>query len=109
MINFILFFATMAMVVLACLGICWVLVRNNEVYKYRMGLIDRSFAVCGTYLKSIEWKTYTLAKQEKFEELSKTAQSIMNVSYEAMVFSLKPLRDEFWLTKEQIEFLNLQF
>ena len=85
-----------------------ILIRNNYVFKYRINLNDRGHQVCSNYLHNtpldkIDWDYH--------EELEKMWDSLLNNhSYDEMVLKLwKPLKDKYWLTKEQIDFLNLTF
>lgn len=89
------------------ISIC-VLIRNGYVCKYRINLSERGCQVCSNYLHNtptdeIDW--------DYDEKLSKMWDSLLNDhSYDEMVLKLwKPLKDKYWLTKEQIEFLNLTF
>ena len=41
------------------------------------------------------------------QELVNVWNSIMDIPYEKFLFSFKPLRPEYWLTEEQLDFLRI--
>lgn len=99
------------LILLALLGFCCVmLVRNEMVYKYRCQLTDNSYKVCKSYLESIRDVDFGKEERDHINELRNIWTSITDISYDKMVWMFwKPLKDEYWLTKEQIDFLNLKF
>ena len=105
--NFIL----LILILLALLGFCYVsLIRNDEVYQYRIQLCDRSYNVYTSYLMSIPSGEYSKENEEYHDKLRNIWTSIVDISYDKMLWMFwKPLKDEYWLTKEQIDFLNLKF
>ena len=106
-----LFLIFLLLLTLAMLAFVLVaLTRNEEVYKYRCQLIDRSYKVCTSYLESIRDVGIDKEKRDRMDELRNIWASITNISYDKMCWMFwKPLKDEYWLTKEQIDFLNLKF
>ena len=95
------------LILIAIISIC-IIIRNGYVYKYRINLSERGYQICSNYLhntpiEEIDWDYH--------EELRKMWDSLLNDhSYDEMVLKLwKPLKDKYWLTKEQIDFLNLKF
>jgi len=106
-----LFFIFLLLLSLAMLAFVLVpLTRNEDVYKYRCQLIDRSYNVCESYLMSIPPEEYGKENKEYHDKLRNIWSSITNISYDKMLWMFwKPLEDEYWLTKEQIDFLNLKF
>lgn len=86
------------------------LCRNEKVYRYRRQLIDRSYNVCNSYLNSVPRGDYDKEKQKYHEKLYSVWKSISDIPYDEMLHAFwKPLKDEYWLTKEQVDFLNLKF
>lgn len=99
---------------LICLIVSWyVLIRNKKVCKFQLALIDAGYNVLQEYLNTIDPDKVdddTFNKGiEKYRELSDICDSIYNLSYNKMLFSLKPLKVKYWLTEEQINFLNMKF
>lgn len=104
-INFII------LILSALLGFCCVMiVRNEKVYRYKIQLSNRSYNVCESYLMSIPPEEYGKENKEYHDKLRNIWTSITDISYDKMVRMFwRPLKDEYWLTKEQIDFLNLKF
>lgn len=88
--------------VLFSLIIIW---RNNYVLYYRIELNHRCKIICLTYAHSRSYRS------SYFENVMLPMwDSIHAVSYYKMVFMFwRPLKDKYWLTKEQRDFLNLKF
>ena len=85
-------------------------IRNIQVFKYRRSLSDRCYRICTGYIDSIPNEEYTLEKQAYTKELNRIWDAILDIPYEKMLFQFwKPLKDRYWLTKEQQKFLNLKF
>ena len=99
------------LILLALFGFCGVtLLRNEKVYQYRIQLCDRSYDVCESHLMSIPPEEFSKENKEYHDKLRNIWASIMDISYDKMCWMFwKPLKDEYWLTKEQIDFLNLKF
>lgn len=75
-------------------------VRNFMVHK----VVTDWNSVCHyKCIKYIESNDYNEDVAERYHEIWK---DIINISYESMLYSFKPLSMEYWLTKEQIEFLT---
>lgn len=91
----------------------YMLIRNEKVCKFQLALIDAGYNVVKEYLNTldpdkIDDDTFNKG-MEKYRELSDIYDSICNLSYDKMLFSLKPLKANYWLTGEQISFLNMKF
>ena len=88
----------------------YILVRNTFVYKYRISLSDRCYKGVSHHLNdiptdvSVEEFRKKMNKQDEYQEVWETITG--RNSYNKMLFSLKPLKDKYWLTKEQIEWLH---
>lgn len=88
----------------------YVFIRSNLVCIYRINLNDRCYEVVSHNLYSIptgipveEFKE----KMDKHEEYKNMWETIIGCSsYNKMLLSFKPLKDKYWLTKEQIEWLH---
>ena len=92
---------------------CYILIRNEKVCEFQLALIDAGYKVLKEYLNTInpdKVDNDTFNKgMEKYKELSEIYDSICNLSYDKMLYSLKPLKAKYWLTEEQISFLNMKF
>ena len=86
-------------------------IRNCLVYNFVTGINHKSYNVCMGFLDAIPGENFTLENQKYYEQLQQTWEDIYNsLSYNKMLFTFwKPLNYETWLTKEQINFLNLKF
>ena len=88
----------------------YILVRNTFVYKYRISLSDRCYKVVSHHLNDIptdvseEEFREKMNKHEEYQEMWETI--TMRNSYSRMLLSFKFLKDKYWLTKEQIEWLH---
>lgn len=88
----------------------YISLRNNFVYEYRINLIDRCYKVVSNHLNDIptdvseEEFREKMNKQEEYQEMWGII--TMRNSYNRMLLSFKPLKDKYWLTKEQIEWLH---
>lgn len=83
------------------------LYRNEKVCEYQQSLNNRGYQICINYLHSIPSESYDEEARKKHEELRRQWNSIVNISYDKMLWQFwKPLKDKYWLTKEQIEFLS---
>ncbi len=97
---------TFLLSVLALLSL-YIIIRNNKVCEFTVNLNDEGFEVCKSHLLSVT--EYNKKERDEHERLHKIWQSINNISYNKILYSFKPLKKEYWLTKEQIDFLNLKF
>lgn len=83
--------------------------RNEEVGKFKNDLNNRGYQVCKSFLDNIDpihisdWDFH--CKMKEYDILSKTYDSINDISYYKMLLSFKPLEEEYWLTEEQMDFL----
>ena len=88
----------------------YILLRNDFVYAYRINLVDRCYEVASHYLNSIPTdipEEEFREKMDKHKEYRNMCEIIiMRNSYSRMLLSFKLLKDKYWLTKEQIEWLH---
>lgn len=75
-------------------------VRNFMVHKVVTDWNSLCHYKCVKYIES---ENYDVAVAEHYHKIWN---DISNISYESMLYSFKPLSMEYWLTKEQIEFLT---
>ena len=91
----------------------YMLIRNERVCKFQLALVDASYNTLMEYLNTLDpdkMDDDTFDKgMEKYRELYNIYDSICDLSYDKMLFSLKPLKVSYWLTEEQISFLNMKF
>lgn len=96
--------------VLVCMFVInlYIIIRNDMVYKFRIELGDIGYFILTKYLDNIptdDEETYNTCITE-CNKMRKVWISIMDIPYNKMLFSFKPLKPEYWLNKEQLEFLN---
>ena len=99
-----------AILILGLILSSYIFIRNNFVYRYRINLTDRCYKVVSHYLNAIPVDVSEeefREKMDKHEEYRNMWEIIMmRNSYDKMLLSFKPLKDKYWLTKEQIEWLH---
>lgn len=78
----------------------YVNVRNYMVHEVVINWNHRCYYKCVKYIRSKDFK------DDVAEYYQRMWEDISNISYESMLYSFKPLSMEYWLTKEQIEFLT---
>lgn len=83
----------------------WFLIRNYNVFVFQMYLIDQGHNICKKHLDSVE--LFDKKAQKEHEFLRNTWEEIVNISYEKMLFSFKPLKPEYWLNEKQLKFLAI--
>lgn len=86
-------FLLILMIFQLCIIIYIYFIRNVKVYKFRKYI---SFLV---YLKSMAMINNNIT----MKEIDHLWDIINNVSYNKMLYSYKPLKLEYWFTKEEIE------
>jgi hypothetical protein len=81
------------------------------VYTFLTNTNNKCYDICRGFLDAIPDEGFTQENQKYYEQLQQTWEDILNsLSYNKMLFTFwKPLNYETWLTKEQINFLNLKF
>lgn len=84
-------FLLLMIILLYIIYICFI--RNIKVYSFRKYIADL------TYLKSLNMLNNNIS----MEEIDHLWDIIRKISYNQMLFSFKPLKLEYWFTKEEIE------
>lgn len=87
-------------ITVAILFATYVNVRNHIVHKVVLEWNNQCHYKCVKYIRSKDYN------EDVAEHYQKIWDDISDVSYESMLYSFKPLSMEYWLTKEQIEFLT---
>lgn len=94
------------MLLIVFLSSIYILVRNNFVYKFVTNLNETCYQICLNHNDKI----YDCNNLEDFmkehERLEDMWESISKIKYEKILYSFKPLKPEYWLNKEQLEFIN---
>lgn len=108
-----LFVLFTVLLIFALVGSIYILIvnfRNSKVCDYKIELNDRCCKVCNDYLTSIPGRCFGEEQEQYYLHLRKLWEGINDISYDKMLYQFwKPLKDEYWLTQEQIDFLNLEF
>lgn len=83
--------------------------RNNLVYIFKTKLDNTGWSILDKYLKeapiSADDEVYK-AYIAEYNRIHDIWMSIIDISYNKMLFSFKPLRLKYWLNEEQFKFLN---
>lgn len=90
---------------LLALAVCiYFLNRNKQVGEFQMYIVYLAFKPEETYLKCTPDDKFSL---KEYHALLNQRDKIINaVSYERMLYSIKPLKLKYWYTEEQIKFLT---
>ena len=108
-----LFVLFTVLLILALVGLIFSLIadyRNTKVRDYKIELSNRCCKVCNDYVLSIPNGCFGEEEEKYLFQLRLLWNTISNISYGEMLYQFwKPLKDEYWLTQEQIDFLNLKF
>lgn len=84
--------------------------RNNQVCDFRIEINHKCNDVLRDFLYTIKNDKELDERYGEYEQLEMKADEIPSKhSYASMLFSLKPLKPEYWFTNEEIEFMNLRF
>lgn len=94
----VLFFAVIVIVSV------WILIRNLMVFEFKEYLNQQGYNICTKYLNSVEH--FDEKAQNEYKLLKDMWDEIVDIPYEKMLFSFKPLKSEHWLNKEQLDFLQ---
>lgn len=82
----------------------YILIRNFAVFNFCVALNH------ACYLKAIEHTHNAIEFDDEWdkehERIHKLWDEITNISYDKMLFSFTPLKPEYWLNEEQMEFLQ---
>lgn len=81
------------------------IIRNNKVYEFLTNLSLEAFVKIRNYLNSCD-ECLTDEEWTEYVRQREIVESIYDISYNKLLFSFKPLEKEYWLTQEQIDFLN---
>ena len=75
--------------------------RYDMAYEYKTDLNYRCYEVCIAYIDTLS------NDDECYENFKKHWTEIVDIPYVKMILMFwRPLEDEYWLTEEQIDFLN---
>ena len=97
-------------IVVAIIGI-YILIRNYYVYKYRCQIYDKCYSIVSKQLDSIptdeSWEVFNeqLKVHNEYDEIWDSIRE--QNSYNKMLYSFKPLKDKYWFTEKQINWLKL--
>ena len=82
------------------------LYRNGKVSRFLIGLNEDCKKILINYLDNEPWKVHPIECQKTYGMMCDMVESIRKLEYNKLLFSFKPLKVEYWLTHEQIAFLN---
>ena len=89
------------------LFLIYLFVRNVMVFKFEQWLNETGYSIVVSYINSCS-EPITDEEWKNIEYLDSVWKSIMDISYSKKVFSFKPLKPKFWLTKEQQDFMCMK-
>ena len=88
------------------------MIRDFTVRKFYDNVNDQAFRVVMSFLNSIANEEYTTEHHDKHLEILDMWESITedSLNYKKMLFKFWiPLQEKYWLTDEQIKFLNSNY
>lgn len=83
----------------------WMGLRNDKVANFLLGLIDRGYQVVQRHIDKFDSCPFEEWKKE-YDRKLRIWHSIGDTSYDRILWSVKKLKPENFLTKEQLDFLN---
>ena len=89
------------------LSICavYLIIRVIQVDIFKKYLAQRCYDICEDFINKIPGtRDTTNEEEEQYDKLLEIRYSIENISVLKMLFSLKPLSEEYWLNEEQLNF-----
>ena len=75
----------------------YIMIRNSRVYPFRMSVLEN---IDSEVTKRIKQDAITI------KEISQMFGILNTVSYAKMLFSFKPLKVEYWFTKEELKIMG---
>ena len=88
--------------------VLYFIVRASEARNFKDELTFKSCDVPADYIGSLpDNRDTTLEEEQQYDRLHAIWMSIEDISYYKLLFSFKPLKEEFWLNEEQLRFLGL--
>ena len=89
----------------------YLLIRNNFVYNYLTDMNDRCYTICRSKLDELnsDDEESFIDGMHIVANNNVMYKTIMRktLSYNKLFFSFKPLKDKYWLSDEQLKFINL--
>lgn len=93
---------------IAIATVLYFIVRVPEARNFKDELTYKSCDILAAYIGSLpDNRDTTVEEEEQYDRLHAIWMSIEDISYYRLLFSFKPLREEFWLNEEQLKFLGL--
>ena len=100
-------FVILAAVIVVAIYFIW---RNEKVYDFRIEINNKCYGVLRDFLDSLKDDKELYERYGEYKQLEmKESEILSKHSYESMLYSLKPLKPEYWFTNEEIEFMDLKF
>ena len=94
--------------VLTTVTVLYFIVRASEARNFKDELTFKSCDVLSDYIASLpDNRDTTLEEEQQYDKMHAIWMSIESISYYRLLFSFKPLKEEFWLNEEQLKFLGL--
>lgn len=97
----------LVVILVAAFFLMW---RNNKVCDFRIEINHKCNDVLRDFIYSLKDDKELDERYGEYEQLEMKEYEILSKhSYCTMLLLLKPLKPEYWYTKEEIEFMNLKF
>lgn len=87
----------------------FVLIKNEMVYHFEIFLVEKCYIAISNHTSHIPTgssKEELEQHREKYIRMHQLWDEISDISHAKMIFSFKPLKPEYWLNEEQLEFIN---
>ena len=98
-------------ILLVALFVCfYFLIRNERVFEFRTAIEAMGYDIVKKHTSNwpinVDEESYNAYKEEHERLRDMWLSLSTNISYDKMLFSIKPLKPKYWLNKAQMEFLN---
>lgn len=104
--NEIIFLAiTIILILMLCIS-TYILMRNVKVFKFKTKLNYICYNVCHNHSATITNYDNIDDYIREQDEMVRLWDSISDISWNKMVWSIKPLKVEYWLNEEQLKFIK---
>ena len=82
------------------------LIRNNKVLVFKTSVLHCSYNVLDHFLKSLKNDKELSNRYDEYKNLQDIVYKINSISYEKMLFSIKPLKLKYWFTESEIRLIQ---
>lgn len=93
------------LILIICIS-TYILIRNSKVFEFKTKLNEICYSVCNNHIETAENYDNVNDYIREHNKIIKLWDSINDISWDKMLWSIKPLKVEYWLNEEQLEFIK---